>query len=127
MRASAKTGRGVHRLPRCCSTSTSGGRRGSSAKVNEVIQQAQRAATPRVAGTLPYATRVATGPPSFVIWWCNEPDGTYQRYLENRLRRPSTSTGADRLKFGPASGTASAEAAVHATGTITPSGVAQLG
>jgi GTPase len=105
MRASAKTGRGVHRLPPVLldlhQRWTS---RISTSKVNEVIQQAQRERpTPRVAGTLHYATQVATGPPSFVIFGgANEPDGTYQRYLENRLRRTFDLDGVPiRLKFRP--------------------------
>jgi GTP-binding protein len=105
MRASAKTGRGVHRLPPVLldlhERWTS---RISTSKVNEVIQQAQRERpTPRVAGTLHYATQVATGPPSFVIFGgANEPDGTYQRYLENRLRRTFDLDGVPiRLKFRP--------------------------
>ena len=105
MRASAKTGRGVHRLPPVLldlhERWTS---RIPTSKVNEVIQQAQRERpTPRVAGTLHYATQVATGPPSFVIFGgANEPDGTYQRYLENRLRRTFDLDGVPiRLKFRP--------------------------
>jgi GTP-binding protein len=105
MRTSATGGRGVHRLPpvlldlhhRWTSRVT-------TSKVNEVIQQAQRERpTPRVAGTLHYATQVATGPPSFVIFGgANEPDGTYQRYLENRLRRTFDLDGVPiRLKFRP--------------------------
>ena len=105
MRASAKTGRGVHRLPPVLldlhERWTS---RISTSKVNEVIQQAQRERpTPRVAGTLHYVTQVATGPPSFVIFGgANEPDATYQRYLENRLRRTFDLDGVPiRLKFRP--------------------------
>ena len=57
--------------------------------MNEVVQQAQRERpTPRTAGTLHYATQVSTGPPSIVIFGgANEPDPSYRRYIENRLRR----------------------------------------
>ena len=42
----------------------------------------------RVAGTLHYATQVSSGPPSFVIFGGSRaPDPSYQRYIENRLRR----------------------------------------
>ena len=74
---------------RCCSTSTPDGPlRVPTSKVNEVIQQAQRERpTPRIAGTLHYATQVSAGPPSFVIFGgAREPDAGYRRYLENRLR-----------------------------------------
>jgi GTP-binding protein len=90
MRASAVTGRGVHRLPPVLldlhARWTS---RVSTAKVNEVVQRAQRERpTPRSAGTLHYATQVSTGPPSFVVFGgANEPDPTYRRYVENRIRR----------------------------------------
>ena len=61
----------------------------STAKVNEVLQQAQgEHPTPRNAGNLHYATQVGSGPPTFVIFGgSREPDPSYQRYLENRLRR----------------------------------------
>jgi len=90
MRTSAKTGRGVHRLPPALldlrERWTS---RVPTSKVNEVVQQAQRERpTPRSAGTLHYATQVATSPPSFVIFGgAREPDPAYRRYIENRLRR----------------------------------------
>lgn len=90
MRTSAKTGRGVHRLPPALLDRrerwTS---RVPTSKVNEVVQQAQRERpTPRSAGTLHYATQVATSPPSFVIFGgAREPDPVYRRYIENRLRR----------------------------------------
>jgi GTP-binding protein len=90
MRASAVTGRGVHRLPPVLldlhARWTS---RVSTAKVNEVVQRVQRERpTPRSAGTLHYATQVSTGPPSFVVFGgANEPDPTYRRYVENRIRR----------------------------------------
>ena len=90
MRASAKTGRGVHRLPAVLLDLRERWRsRVPTSKVNEVVQQAQRERpTPRSAGTLHYATQVASAPPSFVIFGgANEPDPAYRRYIENRLRR----------------------------------------
>jgi GTP-binding protein len=60
-----------------------------TSKVNDVVQRAQRERpTPRSSGTLHYATQVAAGPPSFVIFGgAHEPDPAYRRYIENRLRR----------------------------------------
>lgn len=105
MRTSARTGRGVHRLPSVLldlhARWTS---RVATSKVNEVIQQAQRERpTPRVAGTLHYATQVATGPPSFVVFGgANEPDPGYRRYIENRLRRAFHLEGVPvRVKYRP--------------------------
>jgi GTP-binding protein len=76
----------------------------STAKVNEVLQEAQRQLpTPRNAGNLHYATQVGSGPPSFVIFGgSREPDPSYQRYLENRLRRTFDYDGVPiRLTFRP--------------------------
>ena len=90
MRTSAWTGRGMHRLPPVLldlhARWTS---RVVTSKVNDVIQRAQRERpTPRNAGTLHYATQVSTGPPSFVVFGgANQPDPSYRRYIENRLRR----------------------------------------
>jgi GTP-binding protein len=90
MRASALSGRGVHRLPAVLldlhARWTS---RVPTSKTNEIIQQAQRERpTPRTAGNLHYATQVSTGPPTFVVFGgAHEPDPSYRRYIENRLRR----------------------------------------
>ncbi|HEY6567760.1 MAG TPA: ribosome biogenesis GTPase Der [Actinomycetota bacterium] len=105
MRTSATGGRGVHRLPPVLldlhQRWTS---RVTTSKVNEVIQQAQRERpTPRVAGTLHYATQVSSAPPSFVIFGGSRaPDPSYQRYIENRLRRAFDLDGIPiRLRFRP--------------------------
>ena len=73
----------------------------STAKVNEVIQRRNGSGPRPGAGDLHYATQVATGPPSFVIFGgAHEPDATYQRYLENRLRRTFDLDGVPiRLRF----------------------------
>ena len=89
MRTSAGTGRGVHRLPPVLLDLHARWRsKIPTSKVNEVVQQAQRERpTPRRAGTLHYATQVSSGPPSFVIFGgANEPDPSYRRYIDNRLR-----------------------------------------
>ncbi len=105
IRTSALNGRGVHRLaPVLLDLHTRWTLRVPTSKVNEVIQQAQRERpTPRVAGTLHYATQVSAGPPSFVIFGGSRaPDSTYQRYLENRIRRTFGLEGIPiRLTFRP--------------------------
>ena len=105
VRVSATRGRGVPRLPSVLldlhQRWTS---RVPTSKVNDVIQQAQRERpTPRAAGTLHYATQVAVGPPTFVVFGgAREPDATYRRYLENRLRRQFDLDGVPvRLRFRP--------------------------
>jgi len=105
MRTSATRGQGVHRLPPLLvDLHHRWAHRVSTAKVNEVLQEAQRQLpTPRNAGNLHYATQVGSGPPSFVIFGgSREPDPSYQRYLENRLRRTFDYDGVPiRLTFRP--------------------------
>ena len=105
MRTSATRGQGVHRLPPLLmDLHGRWAHRVSTAKVNEVLQEAQRQLpTPRNAGNLHYATQVGSGPPSFVIFGgSREPDPSYQRYLENRLRRTFDYDGVPiRLTFRP--------------------------
>ena len=105
MRTSAATGHGVHRLaPVLVDLHARWTTRAPTSRVNEVIQQAQRERpTPRVAGNLHYATQTGTGPPSFVIFGgAKEPDASYGRYLENRLRREFHLEGVPiRLNFRP--------------------------
>lgn len=105
MRTSATRGQGVHRLPPLLmELHGRWGRRVSTAKVNEVLQEAQaQRPTPRNAGNLHYATQVGSGPPAFVIFGgSRQPDPSYQRYLENRLRRTFGYDGVPiRLTFRP--------------------------
>ncbi len=105
MRTSALNGRGVQRLPPVLfDLHTRWTLRAPTSKVNEVIQRAQRERpTPRVAGTLHYATQVSAGPPTFVIFGgAREPDAGYRRYLEGRLRRTFGLDGVPiRLTFRP--------------------------
>jgi GTPase len=105
MRTSATRGQGVHRLPPLLmDLHRRWAHRVSTAKVNEVLQEAQRQLpTPRNAGNLHYSTQVGSGPPSFVIFGgSREPDPSYQRYLENRLRRTFDYDGVPiRLTFRP--------------------------
>jgi len=105
MRTSARTGRGVHRLPPVLlDLHTRWTSRVATSRVNDVIQQAQRERpTPRNAGTLHYATQVSTGPPSFVVFGgANQPDPSYRRYIENRLRREFHLEGVPvRVRYRP--------------------------
>jgi GTP-binding protein len=105
MRTSAVTGQGVHRLqPVLMDLHRSWNLRVSTAKANDVLQQAQRERpTPRTAGTLHYATQIDAGPPTFVIFGGKTPpDAGYQRYLENRLRSTFGWEGVPvRLRFRP--------------------------
>ena len=90
IRTSAKTGQGVHRLQSLLvDLHARWGRRVPTAKVNEVLHDAQdQRPTSRGTGTLHYATQVSAGPPTFVFFGGGRaPDPGYQRFLENRLRR----------------------------------------
>ncbi len=105
VRVSALQGRGVYRLPPLLvdlhSRWTS---RAPTSTVNEIVHTAQsERPTPRTAGTLHYATQVATGPPSFVVFGgAHAPDASYQRFIENRLRRELGLDGVPvRLRFRP--------------------------
>jgi GTP-binding protein len=105
IRTSATRGQGVHRLPPLLmDLHERWARRVSTAKVNEVLQEAQaQRPTPRNAGNLHYSTQVGSAPPSFVIFGGSRaPDPSYQRYLENRLRRTFGYEGVPiRLTFRP--------------------------
>jgi GTP-binding protein len=103
VRVSALQGQGVHRLPPLLvDLHDRWSLRASTSKVNDILQRAQRERpTPRAAGTLHYATQVGAGPPTFVIFGgAREPDGSYRRYLENRLRRELSLAGVPiRIRF----------------------------
>jgi GTP-binding protein len=105
LRTSATRGLGVGRIPPLLlDLHRRWTSRAPTSRVNEVVQIAQRErATPRPAGTLHYATQVSSGPPTFVIFGgARSPDPTYQRYLENRLRRALRLEGVPiRLRFRP--------------------------
>lgn len=105
LRTSAATGQGVHRLPPILlDLHARWTTRVPTARVNEVIQQAQRERpTPRMTGNLHYATQTGTGPPAFVVFGgAKEPDAGYGRFIENRLRREFNLEGVPiRLTFRP--------------------------
>jgi len=105
VRTSATTGQGVHRLPPLLmALHGRWGHRVPTAKVNELLQEAQgQRPTLRGAGTLHYATQASAGPPTFVFFGGGrEPDPGYRRFLENRLRRTFGFEGVPiRLSFRP--------------------------
>ena len=105
LRTSATRGQGVHRLgPLLLDLHTRWSSRASTSSVNDIVQTAQRERpTPKGIGTLHYATQVSTAPPSFVIFGGSRPPAaTYQRYIENRLRRELRLDGVPiRLRFRP--------------------------
>ncbi len=107
VRTSAKTGQGVRRLPALLVDLHMRWRTTiSTSRVNDILQRAQRELpTKRDTGTLHYATQVATGPPSFVIFGgATAPDPGYRRYLENRFRRECGLQGVPaRMIFRPRS------------------------
>ena len=103
LRTSALRGQGLPRIPPLLLDLHSRWMsRASTSVVNDVIQTAQEARpTPQTTGNLHYATQVATTPPTFVIFGgATPPSPTYQRYLENRLRRGLHLEGVPiRLRF----------------------------
>jgi GTPase len=105
VRTSALRGQGIHRLPPLLvDLHRRWSLRSPTSTVNDIVQAAQRERpTPRATGTLHYATQVGTGPPTFVIFGgAHQPGPTYQRYLENRLRRDLGLGGVPiRLRFRP--------------------------
>ncbi|MFL5757209.1 MAG: ribosome biogenesis GTPase Der [Chloroflexota bacterium] len=105
LRTSASRGQGVHRLgPLLLDLHARWSSRASTSSVNEIVQTAQRERpTPKGTGTLHYATQVSTAPPAFVVFGgARPPTPTYQRYIENRLRRDLRLDGVPiRLRFRP--------------------------
>jgi GTPase len=105
LRTSATRGQGVHRLgPLLLDLHARWSSRAPTSSVNDIVQAAQRERpTPKGTGTLHYATQVSTAPPTFVIFGgARPPAPTYQRYIENRLRRALRLDGVPiRLRFRP--------------------------
>ena len=103
LRTSAVRGQGLPRIPPLLLDLHSRWMsRASTSTVNDIIQTAQEARpTPQRTGNLHYATQVSTTPPTFVIFGgATPPSQTYQRYLENRLRRELHLDGVPiRLRF----------------------------
>ena len=103
LRTSATRGQGVRRIPPMLMDLHARWKsRASTSSVNEIVQAAQRERpTPRQTGNLHYATQVSTSPPTFVLFGgTRAPSPTYQRYIENRLRRELHLDGVPiRLRF----------------------------
>jgi len=101
VRTSAITGTGVAKLPRgLLALHERWSRRVPTAEVNRVLQDAQ-GERPAPGGTrYRYGTQVSAGPPSFVLFGGAEPEASYRRFLENRLRRAFGFEGVPiRLRF----------------------------
>lgn len=101
LRTSAKTGTGVHRVP--ATLLDVHGRwmhRASTAAVNEVLDAAQGERPAPGGVRYRYGTQVSAGPPTVVLFGGRAPDASYQRFLENRLRRAFGLDGVPlRLRF----------------------------
>jgi GTP-binding protein len=94
IKASARTGLGVHRLlPALVQAIEAYHQRVSTTRLNRVVQSAQ-AAHPAPAGArVLYAVQGATDPPTFTLFANRSLPPTYMRYLERKLR--------EDLGFGP--------------------------
>jgi GTP-binding protein len=105
-RTSALTGRGVDRLPAILlEVHDRWLRRAPTAAVNEALEAAQGARSAPGGVRFRYATQVAVGPPSFVVFGGRSPGGPWERFLENRLRQAFGLDGVPiRLRFRPSSG-----------------------
>ena len=101
LRSSALTGTGVRRLaPTLLEVYDRWIRRAPTAPVNEVILAAQGEQPAPGGVRYKYATQVANGPPTFVLFGALPPHASYQRFLEGRLRRALDLDGVPiRLRF----------------------------
>ena len=101
LRSSALTGTGVRRLaPTLLEVHDRWIRRAPTAPVNEVILAAQGEQPAPGGVRYKYATQVANGPPTFVLFGALPPHASYQRFLEGRLRRALDLDGVPiRLRF----------------------------
>ena len=101
LRSSAVTGTGVLRLPPVLSAVRERwGRRVTTARVNEVIANAQAERQAPGGVRYRYATQVTAAPPSFVLFGAEPAGASYQRFLEGRLRRALDLDGVPiRLRF----------------------------
>ncbi len=86
-RTSALTGSGVGRLPGALlALHDRWGIRVSTADVNRVLQEAQGLRPAPSGVRFRYGTQVSGGPPTFALFGGREPEASYRRFLENRLR-----------------------------------------
>lgn len=100
-RTSALTGGGVARLPRALvALHERWAKRVPTSEVNRVLQEAQGQRAAPGGALYRYGTQVSAGPPTFVLFGGSSPDASYQRFLENRLRRAFGFEGVPlRLRF----------------------------
>jgi GTP-binding protein len=101
-RTSATTGLGIGALPdallRLRQRWIS---RAPTARVNEIVRDAVgERPPPRGVGAIRYSTQVSSGPPTFALFAAGEPDASYRRFIEGRLRGSFDLDGVPiRLKF----------------------------
>jgi len=71
-----------------------------TSEVNRVLQEAQGERAAPGGARYRYGTQVSAGPPTVVLFGGASPDGSYQRFLEHRLRRAFGFEGVPiRLRF----------------------------
>jgi GTP-binding protein len=102
LRTSALRGTGVGKIvPELLKVAEAWKNRAPTAAVNRVIEEAQgERPAPAPAKRFKYATQAQTGPPVFVLFAGPPPSGSYQRYLERRLREAFGLQGVPiRLRF----------------------------
>lgn len=106
LRTSALTGTGVHRLPAALlHVHGRWAHRAPTAEVNEVLSGAQRERPAPGGARFKYGTQSRARPPTFVLFGGRRPGGTYERFLENRIRRELGLGGVPvRLLFRPGAG-----------------------
>ena len=104
LRTSALRAQGTRRLPEALlATRERWIKRVPTAGVNKLLEAAQgERPAPRTLGRYRYGTQVSAGPPTFVLFGGKVPDGSYQRFLENRIRDTFGFEGIPiRLRFRP--------------------------
>lgn len=88
LRTSALSGTGVHRLPAALlEVHERWAQRTPTAAVNDVLAAAQGDRPAPGGARYRYATQARARPPTFVLFGGRPPGATYERFLENRLRR----------------------------------------
>jgi GTPase len=102
-RTSALRGTGVGKLaPALLAVHERWATRVPTAEVNRVVEAAQSERPAPARARYRYATQVSSRPPTFVLFGGGPPDPSYQRFLENRLRRELGFEGVPvRLRFRP--------------------------
>jgi GTP-binding protein len=101
VRVSALTGAGVSRLPSTfLSLHERWKKRVPTSDVNRILEEAQGERAAPGGLRYRYATQVSAGPPTFLVFGGRAPAGSYERFLEGRLRRSFDFGGVPiRLRF----------------------------